>query len=146
MIFARDRQTDRQTDRQPAFQKIVLDIQEQKCELYNPTPSEDMSVPPTIPVTSEGMKILGVPVGRKEFISQVCVDIAQDGANLCHQLVSLDTQEAMLLLRFCHTPRLFYLARGVQPECLQSAAIIQDQQTRSTFSQLLHNADITGCK
>ena len=75
----------------PAFQKIGLDIQEQKCELYNPTPSEDMSVKPTIPVTSEGMKILGVPIGRKEFISQVCVDIVQDGANLCHQLVSLDS-------------------------------------------------------
>ena len=31
----------------PAFQKIGLDIQEQKCELYEPTPSEDMSASPT---------------------------------------------------------------------------------------------------
>ena len=39
---------------------------------------------------------------------------AKHGENVCHQLPTLKTQEAMLLLRLCHLSRKFYLSRSVK--------------------------------
>ena len=71
-----------------------------------------------------------------------CSTIAEGGSELCKQLVDLDNvQGAMLLLRYCHTTRLNHLARGA--ETLEPAAMIHDQQTKSTFTPLLRFGDIS---
>ena len=46
-------------------------------------------------------------------------------------------QSASLLLKYCHVPRLNYLARVVPPKLLTSAAEIHDLQKRKVFSELL---------
>lgn len=101
----------------------------------------------SIPVIFEGMKILGIRAGGKEFTSKVGIDInfAEGGEELRQQVVNLNTQEEMLLRRHCRTPRMIFLLQGVQPDCLQFAAVIHDQQACSTFTQLqyMHNADIS---
>ena len=91
------------------FHNIGLDIQDTKCEIYNPS-SVEIESHTSIPITTEGISILGIPVGKEDFMSQTCVTIAKHGENLCHQLLTLGTQEAMLLLRLCHLPRMFYLS------------------------------------
>ena len=129
----------------PEFSKIGLRIQEEKCEIYCPPHLQvSISSMSTIPVTSEGFKILGIPVGKTEFVSRSCSTIAEGGSELRKQLVDLDNvQGAMLLLRYCHTTRLNHLAQGVYPETLEPAAIIHDQQTKSTFTILLRFGNIS---
>ena len=43
----------------------------------------------------------------------------------------------MLLLRFCHIPRINHIARSVTPELLKAAADLHDLQSRSTCTTLL---------
>ena len=73
-----------------------------------------------------------------EYVSTVCCQYAESGKRLCDQLQELgEVQSAMLLLRFCHVPRLNHLARSTFPEWLQPAAEIHDKITRDTFSTLM---------
>ena len=131
---------------QPEFFKIGLEIQETKCEIYCSYDKEDtFSSEYTIPVSSEDIVILGTPTGKREYVARACSTIAEKGNDLCRQLVDLDNvQASMLLLRYCHTTRLNHLARETCPETLAQAATIHDKQTKSTFSCLLGNVDISG--
>ena len=73
-----------------------------------------------------------------EYVSTVCCQYAESGKRLCDQLQELgEVQSAMLLLRFCHVPRLNHLARSTFPEWLQPAAEIHDKITRDKFSTLM---------
>ena len=74
---------------------------------------------------------------------RVLVTIAKHGENLCHQILTLGTQEAMLLLRFCHLPRMFYVSRSVKPKSMQAAAILHDRLSHFTFSNLLQISALT---
>ncbi|XP_062510478.1 uncharacterized protein LOC134186508 [Corticium candelabrum] len=130
---------------QPEFFKIGLEIQEAKCEIYCSHDKEDTSSEYTIHVSSEGIMILGTPIGKREYVARACSTIAEKMNDLCRQLVDLDNvQASMLLLRYCHTTRLNHLARGTSPETLEQAATIHDKQTKSMFSRLLGNVNISG--
>ena len=112
-----------------------LKIYDRKCELY--CPSGDSIDFPT-PVTHDGTIILGIPVGKSEFVRSRCVDIAKSGEELCCELAKLNNrQSSMLILRHCHVPRLNYLARQVFPDDLEAAANIHDNMTKSTFVQII---------
>ena len=51
--------------------------------------------------------VLGTPVGCDSFVSKACAEIAEAGENLCQRMKDLDDpQSALLLLRYCHVPRL----------------------------------------
>ena len=58
----------------PMFHNIGLDIQDTKCEIYNPS-SVEIESHTSIPITTEGISILGIPVGKEDFMSQACVTI-----------------------------------------------------------------------
>ena len=49
----------------------------------------------------------------------------------------------MLLLRFCHFPRMFYLSQSVKPKSIQAAAVLHDNLSHSTFSNLLQISALT---
>ena len=49
----------------------------------------------------------------------------------------------MLLLRFCHLPRMFYLSRTIKPKSMQGATVLHDHLSRSTFSNLLQISALT---
>ena len=89
-----------------AFITIHLEIADHKCEIYSPTPlSSQISSQTTIPINYSGATVLGIPIGKVQFIQEYCVETAKSGDNLCKQLTELDDiQSAMLLLRFCHIP------------------------------------------
>ena len=114
------------------FHDIGLAIQDTKCEIYNPS-SVEIESHTCIPITTKGISILGIPVGKEDFMSEACVTIAKHGENLCHQLLTLGTQE---LLRFCHLPRMFYLSRSVKSKSMQAAAVLHDRLSCSTFPNL----------
>ena len=52
-------------------------------------------------------------------------------------------QSAMLLLRYCHVPRLNQLARSTFPKLYKPAAEIQHMTTRDTFSFLMGYSNIS---
>ena len=57
---------------------------------------------------------LGIPVGKKEYMQQICSQKAKEGNKLCSELRDLnDPQSSMLLLRHCHNPRMNFLAKSV---------------------------------
>ena len=89
------------------------------------------------------MSILAIPVGKEDFMSQACVTIAKHGETLCHQLLTLGTQEGMLLLRLSHLPIIFYLFRSVKPKSMQAIAVLYDHLSRSTFQNLVQISALT---
>ena len=76
-----------------------------------------------------------------------CVEISKCGQDLCTKLTEFDDpQSSLLLLRHCHVPRINHIARSVVPSCLQIAAKIHDQLTRTTFNDILKLESIDECK
>ncbi len=127
------------------FGNVGLQIQDKKCELYFPLPSAVPDLLSTdIPIPHTGTKILGILIGSHDFISNVCIDLANSGNVFCQKLPDLnELQGAMLLLRHCHATRLNHLARGVCPDSLQPAATIHNRLTKKCFTTLLGTRDLT---
>ena len=113
-----------------------LEIADSKCEIYSPNLEVNrISSMTTIPATNVGTRILGVPIGKPEFVEDACLESAKSGTDLCDKLRDLDdVQSAMLLLRYCHIPRINHLARSVLPDHIRPAANLHDFQSRSTFT------------
>ena len=84
------------------------------------------------------MIILGIPIGQDLYQSSSCCNSVKSVIPLCSQLVHVaDLQSSLLLLRYCHVPRLNLSSRTISPDVLQPVAITRDIQTRDCFSQLL---------
>ena len=78
----------------------------------------------SIPVTTQGTVILGVPIGCKEVVRNWCNEFAVSGKDLCSKLADLNNPHAstLLLIRHCHISRVNYLARAVFPKRFERAA------------------------
>ena len=124
-----------------AFLTVHLEIADSKCEIYSPNLEVNrISYMTTIPATNDGTRILGVPIGKPEFVEDACLESAKSRTDLCDKLRDLDdVQSAMLLLRYCHIPRINHLARSlaVLPDRSRPAADLHDFQSRSTFTSLM---------
>ena len=91
------------------------------------------------------MIILGTPVGKADFVRAHCVDIAKAGDRLCCEMLKLSNrQSSMLILHYCHVPRLNYLARQVFPCDLEEAGIIHDELTKRTFMSITGFSHLSG--
>ena len=96
-----------------------------------------------IPVSVCGTEILGIPVGREQFVTEKCVKVAESSQELCSKLADLnDPQCSSLILRHCHVPRLNHLARAIRPYRL---AVVHDN-TRATYVDIIHLRMISGLK
>ena len=90
-------------DMKASFSNVGLTIANEKCEIYISKDVDSCSTPVTIPISTSGTSILGVPIGDPENISSFCLEFAKSGKCLCDQLLNLDDPQAgMLLLRYCH--------------------------------------------
>ena len=130
----------------PAFSNIGLQISSSKCEIYSPSGPlmSGRSDLDAIPVVSDGTIVLGAPIGKREYVSAASSQYAESGRLLCEQLMKLgEVQSAMLLLRFCHVPRMNHLARLVCPDRLQAAAEVHDKISRETFTHVLGYSHLT---
>ena len=130
-------------DMKASFSNVGLTTANEKCEIYISEDVDSCSTPVTIPISTSGTSILGVPIGDPENISSFCLEFAKSGKCLCDQLLNLDDpQEGMLLLRYCHVSRVNYLNRSVSPNHLQADASYHDHLTQSTFKQLVRCHDL----
>ena len=103
------------SDLRSSLQQLGLQICDRKCELYGDSLPRGCTL--NVSTTSEGIEVLGIPVGKKEYIQQICSQKAKEGNKLCSELRDLnDPQSSMLLLRHCHNPRMNFLARSVTPD------------------------------
>ena len=94
------------------FSLLQLQISDSKCEIYsrNSVSDDVRAVPTTIPISQDGTMTLGIPIGNPRFIEKSTYEPANAGNILCNKLTQLDDiQSAMLLLRFCHVPRINHL-------------------------------------
>ena len=129
-------------DVESSLKKIGLNIANEKCELF----CNDIATPHLdrdIQVISTGIRILGIPIGQQQYVSESCLDIVNSGQSLCAQISSLnDPQSGMLLLRFCYVTRINHLARSVYPTQLKPAARFHNQLSKRTFLQLINCPNI----
>ena len=69
----------------------------QKCELYCPNDTDTNSLP--VPVSGDGIKVLGIPIGNEQFICSKCRDMAVSGCKLTSHLPGIGgAQSAIILL------------------------------------------------
>ena len=124
------------TDFKSSLSSIGLKICDKKCELFCPAGLGDIST--SVPVASNGISILGTPIGSTEFVQAQCVHASEGGHGLCLKLIEMDDpQSSSLLLRHCHVPRMNHLTRSVFPCDLQRGADIHDRITKDTFSAII---------
>jgi len=85
---------------------------------------------------SDGLTLLGTPIGSASFVSQACLDqvhtIARDLRHL--NKIADHPQEYFLLLRSCFNTRPHYLARTVPPDLLEDAAKHHDHAVNRSLS------------
>ena len=128
-------------DLREALSSIGLVICDRKSEIYWPSQKGDQVLAENvnIPIRADGIVVLGVPIGNRDYVSNTCSEFTERGKQLCGQLLQLeDIQSAMLLLRYSHSHRLSHLLRTIPPDILWPAAFTHDLQTRSIFSRLLN--------
>ena len=132
-------------DLKASLSEIGLEIKDEKCKLYFPTAPDNFSA--GVPVSKDGIDVLGSPVGNHDYVQSRCLAVANMGSSLCSKLLELDDPQCgLLLLRHCHVPRLNFLARTVPPDRLLHAAVCHDHLTRATFTDMvgLNELDDTG--
>ena len=116
-----------------SFKSIGLQVAEHKCPIYSPSPLVCLSLSssPHISVLSEGMEVLGIPIGSDKFVADATLQMAERGKDLCDKLIGFtDLQSSMLLLRHCHVGHLHHLARSIRPSSLSHAASLHNGLTR----------------
>ena len=60
-----------------AFLTVHLEIADSNCEIYSPNLEVNrISSMTTIPATNVGTRILGVPIGKPEFVEDACLESA----------------------------------------------------------------------
>ena len=123
-------------DLETSLKDIGLDVRDDKCKLY--CPSGDSGSTTIIPVAVHGIEVLGTPIATSNYVQSKCEAKAEDGNTLFSILRDLDEpQSALLLLKYCHFPKLNHLARTVVPTHLSKATVIHDNLTKSTFADII---------
>ena len=94
---------------------------------------------PELPLTEQGLTVLGAPVGQVEFVqAQLTKKGAEHEALL--EMIPLvpNVQVAWLLILFCAGARANFLLRTVQPELTQDFARHHDEQLAHCLRRVLH--------
>ena len=85
----------------------------------------------------KGVKVLGTPLGSREYIERVSVETIEEKAQLLHFIPKLPSiQAGWLLLYFCAVPRINHLLRTVPPNMMRLAAAAHDTSILGTFALL----------
>ena len=75
----------------------------------------------TIPKLTEGVVVLGTPVGCPEWVGKFAVDAVAGLDKLLVGIAKLPSQHAVLLLRYCGVARINHLFRLIAPELSEQA-------------------------
>ena len=84
-----------------------------------------------------GLKIVGTPVGTKQYIAKYGQEILREESQLLEMIPKLASlQASWLLLYFCAAPRFNHLLRTVSPSNMQDLARQHDDQLLGAFRQI----------
>ena len=121
---------------QQEMKAIGLHIRPDKCEALSMIPVPDWSLP--IPFTTDGMQVLGCPVGSDLFVQRQCVKFTQNRLPFLKKLRCMrNLQSAMLLLRYCGVPTITHLLRSAAPHNVAEAAAQHDLDILDTFQSII---------
>ena len=94
----------------------------------------DLSLPPT----HRGLRVLGLPLGRGEYIRAELAALHTKQQPLLEAIPTLpDLQTSWLMLLCCAPPRPHYALRGLRPDLMRDFAIAHDQSIHQCLAQLL---------
>eukprot|EP01050_Picozoa_sp_SAG11_P021969 SAG11_NODE_4031_length_2098_cov_1.247624_3_plen_288_part_00 len=95
-----------------------------------------------------GVKILGLPHGRPEFVQQFLRTIVAATATACDAIRDLAayehagaTQAAYVLLQYCAQPRFVHVLRSLSPADTLACATAHDSVIMTTFTRILGVGD-----
>ncbi|CAI5522384.1 unnamed protein product, partial [Closterium sp. Naga37s-1] len=92
-----------------------------KCAAWSAAPIDPASVPPGITISTEGLQILGSPVGTTQGCAAAVRDRLTAAAQPLPLLAQMDPQLCLLLLTRCVSRRASFLARTTPLEVLPTA-------------------------
>ena len=117
-----------------------------KCVLYMPnaglcsTLHRDYDLPADLRITSEGIVLLGTPLGSSDFCEQYLSDIVVGVVRDFHDRLSLldSPQLALVLLRMCGSAtRVSHLLRCMPPDSTASMCMAVDESTDQQLQRIL---------
>jgi hypothetical protein len=87
---------------------------------------------------SNGIRVLGAPIGTAEFGWRFGTDRATDTRNFCEKILRLpDTQHSWLLLYYCVVPRMNHLLRQSPPSQSVVGGAAHDEVVAAALADLL---------
>jgi hypothetical protein len=118
-----------------AEKQTKLTLNHSKCVIWSPgghqssTNSGDGNAAQwQRPAPEAGLELLGAPIGPRAFEERFWHDKVQTTAEVIGRLGELaDTQQEMLLLRYCAVPQPTYMLRTTPPDATRAAARQHDQ-------------------
>ena len=98
---------------------------------------------PTLPATSQGMTVLGAPIGSAAFVQHQLQQANQQHQHLLDRIPHLeDLQASWLLLLYCASPRCTYLLRMCSPNVTTEFANNHDFAVAACLRSLLEVEDL----
>ncbi|MGH8465836.1 MAG: reverse transcriptase domain-containing protein [Pseudomonas sp.] len=121
-----------------AAQECGLQLQLHKCSAYRPSGDVITQLPGAVGVEDEGLVVLGVPLGRAEFVQQKLVERVEGLTAAEEAIAGLgDSQQAMVLLRMCYAQKLSYHLRTVDSDLIAQASIRFDESVERCFRSII---------
>src|SRR3546814_420369 len=121
-----------------AAHECGLQLQLHKCSAYRPSGDVITQLPGAVGVEDEGLVVLGVPLGRAEFVQQKLVERVERLTAAVEAIAGLgDSQQAMVLLRMCYTQKLSYHLRTVDSDLIAQASIRFDESVERCFRNII---------
>ena len=95
------------------------------------------------PAVTNGVRLLGAPIGQPEYIENFGIARITDFATLRDNALKVDAlQYAWLLTYYCVVPRVNHLLRQVPPDLVETTAQRHDTFTLDTLQQLLGTTEL----
>jgi len=125
------------------FAELDIEVQPTKSEIYAKEVDVDFAAD-FANKSTEGMIVVGSPIGSKDFIEKEAQVAVHRYPAFFRRLKLMDTQSALLLLRYCGLPMATWLTRTVKPELLQKYAKQFDAEVLETYCHIVdHKGEIT---
>ena len=91
-----------------------------------------------LPVTQQGVKVLGIPIGKQEYVQEFQAHKSRQQQVLFQRTPWVnDTQSAFLLLSMCGATRANFWLRAVRPEDTEDFARRHDENVWACFREIL---------
>ncbi len=113
------------------FRPLGLTFNRSKCRMFT---RPENQVATDIPRTDEGLSVLGIPIGKPEFVSSKLQHLSGEQTASLDKLKHFAPAEAFVLLKSCFNTRPIYSMRGLAPELTAAMASSHDAKMESALA------------